>query len=71
MRNPYYRYQLARTAFDMGDYDTAIEHLKVAVRKNKDDDNFYFLLSVSYLNRGEKDSAECWLKIRKGRRAGC
>ena len=57
MRNPYYHYQLARTAFDAGDYETAISHLKVAIRKNKNDDNFYFLLSLSYFNIGEKEAA--------------
>lgn len=62
MRNPYYRYQLARTAFDSGDYEVAIGHLKVAVRKNKNDDTFYFLMSLSYLNSGEKKAAQRWMK---------
>ena len=61
-RNPYYRYQLARTAFDAGDYETAIDHLKFAVRKNKNEDNFYFLMSLSYLNSGEKEAAQRWMK---------
>ena len=62
MRNPYYRYQLARTAFDNGDYGAAIDHLKYAVRRIKNDDNFYFLMSISYLNSGDKDAAERWMK---------
>jgi len=62
MQNPYYRYQLARTAFDIGDYETAIDHLKFAVRKNRNDDNFYFLMSLSYFNSGEKETAERWMK---------
>ena len=62
MQNPYYRYQLARTAFDAGDYRTAISHLKFAIKKNKNDDNFYFLISLSYLNSGEKEAAERWMK---------
>jgi len=62
MRNPYYRYQLARTAFDNGDYATAIDHLKVAIRKNRNDDNFYFLMSISYLNSGEKEQARDWME---------
>ncbi len=62
MLNPYYRYQLARTAFDNGDYEIAIYHLKFAIRKNKNDDNFYFLMSLSYLNNGEKVAAERWMK---------
>ena len=62
MRNPYYRYQLARIAFDNEDYETAIDHLKFAVRKNKNDDTFYFLMSLSYLNSGEKKAAQRWMK---------
>ncbi len=62
MRNPYYHYQLARIAFDDGDYETAIDHLKVAVRKNKNEDRFYFLMSLSYLNSGEKEAAQRWMK---------
>ena len=62
MLNPYYRYQLARTAFDNGDYEIAIYHLKFAIRKNKNDDNFYFLMSLSYFNNGEKVAAERWMK---------
>ena len=62
MRNPYYRYKLARAAFDNGDYAIAIDHLKAAIRKNKNDDNFYFLMSLSYLNSGEQEEAQHWMK---------
>jgi len=62
MRNPYYRYQLARAAFDIGDYETAIDHLKFAVRKNNKDDNFFFLMSLSYLNSGDEKAAQRWMK---------
>jgi tetratricopeptide (TPR) repeat protein len=62
MRNPYYHYQLARTAFDAGDYEAAINHLKAAIRKNNNDDKFYFLLSLSYFNSGDKEAAERWMK---------
>lgn len=62
MQNPYYRYHLARAAFDDGDYTTAISHLKYAVKKNKYDDSFYFLMSLSYLKSGEKEEAQYWMK---------
>lgn len=62
MQNPYYRYLLARTAFDEGDYTTAIDHLKFAVRKNSHDDSFYFLMSLSYFNSGDKQAAQKWMK---------
>jgi len=62
MRNPYYHYQLARTAFDNEEYEAAIAHLKVAIRKNKNDDIFYYLMSLSYFNSGEKEAAKRWMK---------
>lgn len=62
MRNPYYRYHLARTAFENEDFTTAIDHLNSAIRMNRNDDNFYFLLSLSYLNIGEKEAAQRWMK---------
>jgi tetratricopeptide (TPR) repeat protein len=62
MQNPYYRYHLARAAFDDGNYTIAINHLKYAVKKNKYDDSFYFLMSLSYLKSGEKEEAQYWMK---------
>jgi Flp pilus assembly protein TadD len=62
MQNPYYRYHLARTAFENGDYYTAIDHLKYAVRKNEYDDSFFLLMSLSYLKIGEKEVAQRWMK---------
>jgi len=62
MQNPYYRYQLAREAFENGDNDTAIDHLKYAIRKNRYDDNFYFLMSLIYLKNGENQEAQNWMK---------
>jgi Flp pilus assembly protein TadD len=62
MQNPYFRYQLARTAFEDGDYTTAIDHLKFAVRKNEYDDSFFFLMSLSYLNSGDKEAAQHWMQ---------
>jgi Flp pilus assembly protein TadD len=60
MRNPYFRFSLAREAFFDRDYDTAIKHLKVAVREHKNDDEFYFLLGLSYLMRGDEREARRW-----------
>lgn len=62
MRNPYFRYQLARTAFEEGDYDGSINHLQDALRKKKDDDQFYSLMSLSYLMKGDRKAAQDWMK---------
>ena len=60
-RNPYYRLQLAREAFLAKDYDVAILHLKYAVGKNKNEDQFCYLLGLSYLKKGDEPAARRWL----------
>jgi Flp pilus assembly protein TadD len=62
MRNPYYRYHLARKAFLAQDYESAIKHLKYSVRKKKSEDTFYFLIGVSYLKKGDESAARRWLE---------
>ena len=59
--NPYYRYHQAREAFLAGDYNTAISHLKYAVRKRKQEDRFLFLLGLCYLQKGNEAAARRWL----------
>jgi hypothetical protein len=61
MRNPYYRYYLAEEAFDRQDYDTAIGHLKFAVREKQTEDRFLALLGLSYLRRGDREAARRWI----------
>lgn len=65
MNNPYYRYQLANAAFTEGDYQSAIRNLKFAIRERKEEDRFYFLMSLSYLMSGEKKKAERWMEKTK------
>jgi len=62
MRNPYYRYQLARDAVVTGDYRAAIDHLNYAIRVREDESRFYSLLSISYLMSGDKAAAERWME---------
>jgi Flp pilus assembly protein TadD len=60
-RNPYYRYHLARRAFEAGEFDTAIDHLEYAVRSKDNEDRFYFLMGLSHLRKGGEDKARQWL----------
>ena len=60
-QNPYYRFNLAREAYSVQDYDSAIGHLKYAARKKKNEDQFYFLLGMSYLQKGDERAARRWL----------
>lgn len=62
LNNPYYRYQVANTAFSEGNYKEAIENLKRAIHKRKDDDRLYFLLSLSYLMNGDREEARRWME---------
>lgn len=62
MKNPYYRYYLARDAVAEGDYHAAIGHLNYAIRHRDNESRFYSLLSVSYLMSGDKRAAERWMK---------
>jgi len=62
MGNPFYRYRLANVAFDEGDYKSAIKNLKYAIRQKNDEDQFYYLLSLSYLMAGDKPKAQRWMK---------
>ena len=67
MQNPYFRFSLAREAFFDRDYETAIKHLKVAIREHKNDDEFYFLLgSVLSHERGREGGAQVDGQGRRG-----
>jgi hypothetical protein len=60
MQNPYYRYQRAREAYDAGDWDAAIGHLKFAVRKKRNEGLFCDLLARCYLAKGDPRRASYW-----------
>jgi Flp pilus assembly protein TadD len=59
--NPYYRYQRAREAYAAGDYTAAISHLKYAIRQTRTEDEFYFLVGMCYLKKGDHRAAQRWL----------
>ncbi|MCU0302543.1 MAG: tetratricopeptide repeat protein [Thermoanaerobaculales bacterium] len=61
LENPYYRFALARKAFFAREWDTAIEHLRQATRRERSEDQFYFLLGMSYLMKGDEKEARRWL----------
>ena len=59
--NPYYRYELAREDYAARNFDQAIGHLRFAIRKRPREDQFYFLMSLSYLGKGDKGAAQRFL----------
>jgi Flp pilus assembly protein TadD len=60
-RNPYYRFQLARIAYAVEDYDLAIDHLKYAMQKRREEDQFCALLGLVYLEMGEEEKSRRWM----------
>lgn len=60
MRNPYYRHHLALKALSTEKYDEAIRHLRYAARKRSEEDQFCYLLGVSYLAKGDESAARKW-----------
>jgi Flp pilus assembly protein TadD len=60
-KNPYYRYQRALDAYTAEDYSLAVSHLKYAIRQKKNEDEFYFLLGMCYLKKGDERAAKRWL----------
>ncbi len=62
MKNPFYRYRLAQQAVSGGDYHGAIDHLKFAIRKRRNESRFYSLLSISHLMSGDREAAQHWMK---------
>jgi Flp pilus assembly protein TadD len=59
--NPYYRYELAREAYAAKHYRVAIGHLKYAARRRPKEDQFSYLLGLSYLQEGKVEKARQWL----------
>ena len=62
MRNPYYRYQLAQSDFENGEYESAIENLEFAIKNRQNEDRFYSLMSMSYLMAGDREQAREWME---------
>ncbi len=66
MKNPYYRYHQAQEAFDEGDYDLALYHLKSALKRRKNERKFYNLMAITYAQLGDEEKAsQAWAKAKK------
>jgi Flp pilus assembly protein TadD len=59
--NPYYRYQMAKKAYETGAYDEAIRQLGCAIHLKRNEDQFYYLLGLSHLKKGDEEEARRWL----------
>ena len=57
LKNPYYRYELAESAYYAGDYETSISELKAALRITRSEEGFYRLLGLNYVKTGQKEKA--------------
>ena len=52
LKNPYYRLAVAQEAYQAGDYQVAVGHLRKAISMKGDESEFYFLLRDSYYQMG-------------------
>ncbi len=66
MKNPYYRFNKARDAFEVGDYELALSHLKVALKRQGRERKFYDLLGATYAKLGDESRANmAWVKAKE------
>ncbi|RLQ22155.1 tetratricopeptide repeat protein [Seongchinamella sediminis] len=57
LNNPYYLHQLAREAFDAGQYELAVSHSRSALRRDGDKHEMHSLLGMSYVKLGDYEAA--------------
>lgn len=57
LRDPYYRYALAESAYRRGAYDEALQQLDAALGQHRGDHRFYYLRGLSLWQLGQTDSA--------------
>ncbi|WP_321394781.1 hypothetical protein [Emcibacter sp.] len=57
MKNPYYRYYLAREAYEEGNYAEALDHLRDIIRNKIQEPRFYTLMADTYAALGEDEKA--------------
>ncbi len=58
MKNPYYRYSLARQLLDDNQPNLALKHIKWAIRKYGKEHRFHFLAAKIYARLGRNDEVE-------------
>jgi Flp pilus assembly protein TadD len=57
LRNPYFRYEQAKRAYFVGDFEGAVRQLREALRRADNDPDFYSLLGMTYRQLGRRDAA--------------
>lgn len=66
LKNPYYRYHQALDAFENGDYDLTLRHLKVALKRQEHEHKFHNLLGETYARLGDETRAnKAWTKAKE------
>jgi Flp pilus assembly protein TadD len=58
MKNPYYRYFLAKQLLDDNQPDLALKHIKWSIRRYSKEHRFYFMAAKIYARLGKHDDAE-------------
>jgi Flp pilus assembly protein TadD len=55
--NPYYHFWLGQKAYELGEFRSAVGHIKGAIRRKENEPEFYILLSKSYNALGMQKAA--------------
>lgn len=64
--NPYYKYNFSLSAFEHGDYDSALQFISRAIEREKNDARFYELAARIYEKQGRTSKMESMLrKVKK------
>ncbi|MCB1048952.1 MAG: tetratricopeptide repeat protein [Acidobacteria bacterium] len=62
-KNPYYHYSLALDDYDVGNYGSAIDHLKKALRLHPRESDFYHAIARAYWQTGDQKTARKNLEL--------
>lgn len=62
-QNPYYLYELAETAYDMGNFEEANKLLRSAIKRRRDEPEFYRLYGLTWVQLGQTHKAKDSFKL--------
>lgn len=60
--NPYYHYYLARDAYSSGDYQSALTHIANAIKRERNEHQFYLLQGLAQYAVGDREAAQASLE---------
>ena len=62
-KNPYYMIELSKQEIENGNYSKALRWAKKAIKKHKNEHEFYFVAAKAYASLGDTDEAMANLEL--------